>query len=47
MNQSSQNTPKPPLTNASEKEPIVVFTGAGVSAESGLLTFRDMGGIWN
>ena len=47
MNQSNQNTPKPPLTNASEKEPIVVFTGAGVSAESGLLTFRDMGGIWN
>lgn len=47
MNQSSQNTPKPPLINASEKEPIVIFTGAGVSAESGLLTFRDMGGIWN
>lgn len=25
---------------------IVVFTGAGVSAESGLRTFRDMGGLW-
>lgn len=25
---------------------IVVFTGAGVSAESGLGTFRDSGGIW-
>jgi len=25
---------------------IVVFTGAGVSAESGLKTFRDMGGLW-
>ena len=25
---------------------IVVFTGAGISAESGLGTFRDSGGIW-
>ena len=25
---------------------IVVFTGAGVSAESGLKTFRDSGGLW-
>ena len=25
---------------------IVVLTGAGISAESGLKTFRDMGGIW-
>lgn len=25
---------------------IVVFTGAGISAESGLKTFRDMGGLW-
>ncbi|MBL4736039.1 MAG: NAD-dependent deacylase [Flavobacteriales bacterium] len=25
---------------------IVVFTGAGVSAESGLGTFRDSGGLW-
>lgn len=28
-------------------EKIVVFTGAGVSAESGLKTFRDMGGLWH
>ena len=28
-------------------EKVVVFTGAGVSAESGLKTFRDMGGLWN
>ncbi|HEY3812765.1 MAG TPA: NAD-dependent deacylase [Caulobacteraceae bacterium] len=27
-------------------EKIVVFTGAGVSQESGLRTFRDMGGLW-
>ncbi len=25
---------------------IVFFTGAGMSAESGLATFRDMGGLW-
>ena len=32
-----------------EKNPnkIVVFTGAGISQESGIPTFRDMGGIWN
>lgn len=26
---------------------VVVFTGAGVSAESGIPTFRDEGGFWN
>ena len=26
---------------------IVVFTGAGVSAESGISTFRDSGGLWD
>ena len=25
---------------------IVILTGAGVSAESGVATFRDRGGIW-
>ncbi len=25
---------------------IVVLTGAGISAESGLQTFRDNGGLW-
>ena len=25
---------------------LVVFTGAGVSAESGIQTFRDAGGLW-
>jgi NAD-dependent deacetylase len=25
---------------------VVVFTGAGVSAESGIATFRDAGGLW-
>ena len=26
---------------------IVIFTGAGISAESGLSTFRDSDGLWN
>ena len=26
---------------------IVIFTGAGISAESGLSTFRDSGGLWD
>ncbi len=26
---------------------LVVLTGAGVSAESGISTFRDQGGLWN
>ena len=25
---------------------LVVLTGAGISAESGLRTFHDMGGLW-
>ena len=28
------------------KKKIVVFTGAGISAESGLQTFRDSDGLW-
>ncbi len=26
---------------------VVVLTGAGISAESGIKTFRDMGGLWH
>jgi hypothetical protein len=29
-----------------ERQRIVVFSGAGVSAESGLRTFRDADGLW-
>ena len=29
------------------KKSIAVLTGAGVSAESGLKTYRDNGGLWN
>ncbi|MBF0561455.1 MAG: NAD-dependent protein deacylase [Alphaproteobacteria bacterium] len=32
--------------NESSKPPIVVLTGAGISKESGLDTFRDEDGIW-
>ncbi len=28
------------------KEKLVVLTGAGMSAESGITTFRDSGGLW-
>lgn len=28
------------------KQRVVVFTGAGISAESGLATFRDANGLW-
>ena len=28
------------------REKVIIFTGAGISAESGLRTFRDMGGYW-
>lgn len=35
------NTPK-----AENKKRIVVFTGAGVSADSGIATFRDADGLW-
>ena len=28
------------------KKKIVVLTGAGMSVESGLTTFRDAGGLW-
>lgn len=30
-----------------QKPKIVVFTGAGVSAESGIATFRDSNGLWH
>ena len=32
---------------ASAYQSIVVLTGAGISAESGLATFRDSNGLWN
>lgn len=32
---------------AASKPNLVVLSGAGISAESGLATFRDNGGLWN
>ena len=29
-----------------EKKNLVILTGAGISAESGLKTFRDSDGLW-
>ena len=29
-----------------KKQKIVILTGAGMSAESGIKTFRDAGGLW-
>ena len=26
---------------------VIIFSGAGISAESGISTFRDSGGLWN
>lgn len=34
------------MSDSREKKKIVFSTGAGVSAESGLSTFRDAGGLW-
>lgn len=35
------------INKLSESEKIVFFTGAGISAESGIPTFRGKDGIWN
>ncbi len=35
------------LTKLSKSKKIVFFTGAGISAESGIPTFRGKDGIWN
>src|ERR1700733_13116467 len=34
------------MTRVAEKKKVVVLTGAGISAESGLKTFRDSDGLW-
>ena len=34
------------MANESAKQKLVVLTGAGISAESGLATFRDTNGLW-
>ena len=32
--------------NYSRMKKLVILTGAGMSAESGIKTFRDSGGLW-
>lgn len=39
--------PDPAPTDPAPTDPIVVLTGAGISKESGLDTFRDADGIWS
>jgi len=34
------------MENSPKKKKIVVLSGAGISAESGISTFRDSGGLW-
>ncbi len=34
------------MSDPLDRNKVVVLTGAGISAESGLPTFRDMGGLW-
>ena len=43
--QPESKSERPPLMTA-EHLPIVILTGAGISKESGLSTFRDTDGIW-
>jgi len=35
-----------PISTIKQMKKIVVLTGAGMSAESGIKTFREMGGLW-
>ena len=35
-----------PTMNQTHKPKLVISTGAGMSAESGISTFRDSGGLW-
>ncbi len=35
------------MINANEYKKVVFFTGAGMSAESGVPTYRGRGGVWN
>jgi NAD-dependent deacetylase len=45
MSRSGSYVDFPPLA-VSRDERVFVLTGAGISAESGIRTFRDAGGLW-
>ena len=38
--------PDAPRIDLDDRTHLLVLTGAGVSAESGVPTFRGMGGLW-
>lgn len=47
MNLTTDDIPSQLITTLQNAQHIVVFTGAGVSAESGIPTFRDsLTGLW-
>ena len=46
MNNSDWDILRKDLVKLDENSEIVVLTGAGVSEESGIKTFRDSGGLW-
>jgi NAD-dependent deacetylase len=46
MPRYSRNPDTLPFPPLDRKQNLVILTGAGVSAESGLRTFRDSGGLW-
>ncbi len=41
------NYPEPFINRLQNADNILIFTGAGISAESGIDTFRGKGGLWN
>lgn len=43
---AAQLHPAPAAAHFVTAPPIVILTGAGISQESGLATFRDRGGLW-
>ena len=42
-----ENLNKQKITHLNMRRKILVFTGAGIDAESGIKTFRDSGGLWH
>ena len=46
MNEQFKYKHLPTISNLPLRQKMVVLTGAGISAESGLTTFRDNNGLW-
>lgn len=46
MNEQFKYKHLPTISNLPLRQKMVVLTGAGISAESGLATFRDNNGLW-